>query len=179
MSSPAKVTLDHNCLIDIAQKNDRGQRIVDLLENPAFQFFVVNVGASELREDGRADSCGLFEEFLTSAGIGHLDRLSPLAAFFRDVRSTSLSIVVQLSLTSVPQLVLPMVGLFSGKVIGGPYRRTHIRFGCASRYQLVIGKIAVPLYFTEAKLSCAEELPIKLLTRIRSVVDEYGSAPPQ
>lgn len=74
-----KLTLDHNCIIDMVSGNEVGKvlrRIVDSQEN---ECYVVEIGASEMREKGvRPDRYDLFEQLLAQAGIAHLPRLSPM-----------------------------------------------------------------------------------------------------
>lgn len=74
-----KLTLDHNCVIDLVKQTATGAFVRNAAENPAHQCLVVNIGASEMRargvEAGRYDK---FEELLTEAGIPHLSRLDPM-----------------------------------------------------------------------------------------------------
>lgn len=73
-----KITLDHNCLIDLAQATLTGMRIQALISSTGHQPYVVNIGASEMREKGiQPDRYDLFEELLVSAGIADAPRLDP------------------------------------------------------------------------------------------------------
>jgi hypothetical protein len=73
-----KITLDHNCLIDLATGTQTGLRISELLAKPASQPYIVNIGASEMREQGiRPDRYDLFEELLHAAGVYDAPRLDP------------------------------------------------------------------------------------------------------
>lgn len=77
-----KVTLDHNCIINLERRTDIGARIKTVLDDPSNECFIVNVGASEMRERGvRPDRYDLFEDLLEIAGIGHLPRLNPMAIY--------------------------------------------------------------------------------------------------
>ncbi len=74
-----KITLDHNCIINLANRTDIGARIKAILSNKENECFVVNIGASEMREKGvRPDHYEKFEELLDLAGITHLPRLNPM-----------------------------------------------------------------------------------------------------
>ena len=77
-----KITLDHNCIIDLANGTEIGAKIQSVLANSLNQCFVVNIGASEMRELGVKPECyELFEELLTKAGIESLPRLNPMLIF--------------------------------------------------------------------------------------------------
>ena len=74
-----KITLDHNCLIDLKQSNNIGVHIRTLLTNTNFEFYIVNVGASEMCENREfANNYETFEAFLKSINLAHLPRLDPL-----------------------------------------------------------------------------------------------------
>lgn len=74
-----KITLDHNCIIDLVEQTDTGKAIQVILSDKDNNCFVVNIGASEMRERGvRPDHYGRFEELLGAAGIAHLPRLNPM-----------------------------------------------------------------------------------------------------
>jgi hypothetical protein len=47
-----KVTLDHNCIIHLIDGTTTGSLVRMAVETPAHQCFVVNIGASEMRERG-------------------------------------------------------------------------------------------------------------------------------
>jgi hypothetical protein len=75
-----KVTLDHNCLIHLRNRTAIGEKIEAIVLRDNIQCFVVNIGASEMREDGvRPDQYDKFEELLQNAGVAHLSRLNPMA----------------------------------------------------------------------------------------------------
>jgi hypothetical protein len=74
-----KITLDHNCIIHLENRTNIGKKVEAIVHDGRNQCFVVNVGASEMREQGvRPDQYGKFEELLEKAGIAHLPRLHPL-----------------------------------------------------------------------------------------------------
>ena len=74
-----KVTLDHNCVIHLENRTDIGKKVDVVVHNKYNQCFVVNIGASEMREQGvRPDQHEKFEKLLEKAGIAHLQRLHPL-----------------------------------------------------------------------------------------------------
>jgi hypothetical protein len=74
-----KLTLDHNCIIDLAKRTTTGALVRKAVENSAHQCFVVNIGASEMRERGiEAGRYNKFEELLAEARIEHLPRLDPM-----------------------------------------------------------------------------------------------------
>lgn len=77
-----KITLDHNCIINLEDQTEVGAKIEAILSDKGNQCFVVNVGASEMREKGvRPDHYEKFEELLSSARIAHLPRLNPMGIF--------------------------------------------------------------------------------------------------
>jgi len=77
-----KVTLDHNCIINLECRTEIGALIEAIVANPSNDCFVVNIGASEMRERGiRPDKYELFEELLTTARIDHLPRINPMFIF--------------------------------------------------------------------------------------------------
>lgn len=74
-----KVTLDHNCLIDVEQRTREGLSVLNVVNSKRHQCFVVNIGASELRERGiRPDNYALFEQFLAGLDLIGLARLNPI-----------------------------------------------------------------------------------------------------
>jgi hypothetical protein len=74
-----KVTLDHNCIIHLANQTAIGKQVAAIVLDAQNQCFVVNIGASEMWERGvRPDRYDKFEELLESARIAHLPRLNPL-----------------------------------------------------------------------------------------------------
>jgi hypothetical protein len=74
-----KITLDHNCIINLMNPTDIGTRISAILSNKNNKCFVVNIGASEMRKKGvRPDHYEKFEELLELAGIANLPRLNPM-----------------------------------------------------------------------------------------------------
>ena len=77
-----KITLDHNCIFDLVKCTEIGAKIESILANSLNQCFIVNIGASEMRELGVKPDCyELFEELLTKAGIENLPRLNPMGFF--------------------------------------------------------------------------------------------------
>lgn len=73
------VTLDHNCIIHLERRTELGAAVKAVVDNQSNQCFVVNIGASEMREKGvRPDKYELFEEVLAAAGIDHLPRINPM-----------------------------------------------------------------------------------------------------
>jgi hypothetical protein len=77
-----KITLDHNCIIDLVNRTEIGSKIESILANSLTQCFVVNIGASEMRELGvKPETYELFEELLIKAGIENLPRLNPMGIF--------------------------------------------------------------------------------------------------
>lgn len=77
-----KITLDHNCLIDLERSAQRGQIIRSLIENHDHQCFIVNIGASELLKLGvRPDHYSTFENLLISLKIDYLARLDPIGIY--------------------------------------------------------------------------------------------------
>lgn len=74
-----KVTLDHNCIIDLVNQTEIGKKVESIIHNKLYQCFVVNIGASE--RNGKAlppIKYENFEELLCVAGIAHLPRLNPI-----------------------------------------------------------------------------------------------------
>lgn len=77
-----KVTLDHNCIINLENGTAIGNDVSRIISDPNSQCYVVNIGASEMREKGvRPDRYDKFEELLCSAGIDQLPRLDPMMIF--------------------------------------------------------------------------------------------------
>jgi hypothetical protein len=77
-----KITLDHNCIIDLASRTEVGRAVEAVVSNPEHECFVVNIGASEMREFGiRPDCYSKFEELLEQAGIIFLPRLNPMLIY--------------------------------------------------------------------------------------------------
>jgi hypothetical protein len=77
-----KITLDHNCLINLERGTETARYIRKILTNESHECFVVNVGASEMLQFGvTPDNYGKFEEFLSSIGLEGLPRLNPLGIF--------------------------------------------------------------------------------------------------
>lgn len=77
-----KITLDHNCILDLVLRSEHASDVEALVRDSRHQCFVVEIGASELRERGvRPDSYRRFEELLGAAGIAHLPRLTPMLIF--------------------------------------------------------------------------------------------------
>lgn len=77
-----KITLDHNCIINLENQTETGKKIEEIISRPGNQCFVVNIGASEMRQKGvLPDHYEKFDELLKTAGIDHLPRLDPMAIF--------------------------------------------------------------------------------------------------
>lgn len=76
------ITLDHNCLINVANETEDGECIRQLIDTNHYTCFIVNIGASEIREKGvRPDRYDLFERFLEEIGLDHLERLNPVGVY--------------------------------------------------------------------------------------------------
>ena len=74
-----KITLDHNCIINLVNKTNIGIKLNSILAKEENECFVVNIGASEMRKKGvRPDHYDKFEELLVLAEIAHLQRLNPM-----------------------------------------------------------------------------------------------------
>ena len=74
-----KITLDHNCIIHLANRTNIGAEIRAIVDGKSNECFVVNIGASEMLKKGvRPDHYDKFEELLASSGISHLPRLNPM-----------------------------------------------------------------------------------------------------
>jgi hypothetical protein len=74
-----KITLDHNCIINLDRQTAIGSQVKSIIENKNNQCFVINIGASEMREKGIIpEHYELFEELLTTLQIAHLPRLDPM-----------------------------------------------------------------------------------------------------
>lgn len=74
-----KVTLDHNVVIDLAKGSPNIQTLSRRLENRSLEAYVVEVGASEMRERGiQPDRYDLFEDLLRQAVLESVPRLTPL-----------------------------------------------------------------------------------------------------
>jgi hypothetical protein len=74
-----KITLDHNVIIDLVNSSENVSRLLDSLINTKHQAFVVEIGASEMRQRGiRPERYDLFEQLLQDAGVSKLPRLTPM-----------------------------------------------------------------------------------------------------
>jgi hypothetical protein len=74
-----KITIDHNCLVDIENVTGQGQATLKLARSADHECFIVNIGASELRQKGiRPDTYDLFDFFIRGLGLAHLRRLDPM-----------------------------------------------------------------------------------------------------
>lgn len=74
-----KITIDHNVIIDLANGSRNVQRLKARLAADSDDAYVVEIGASEMRERGISpDRYDLFEELLREAGVDHLPRLTPM-----------------------------------------------------------------------------------------------------
>lgn len=77
-----RITLDHNCIIHLEQGTEIGSQVETIVANRSNQCFVVNIGASEMRERGvKPEHYDRFEELLAAARIEHLPRLNPMLIF--------------------------------------------------------------------------------------------------
>lgn len=47
-----KITLDHNCIIDLVNKTIAGNQVEAIIKNTKYECFVVNIGASEMQKWG-------------------------------------------------------------------------------------------------------------------------------
>ncbi len=76
------LTLDHNVIIDLANGSESVARLREMLASNQHQGYVVEIGASEMRQRGiRPNRFDLFEELLDEAGIRALPRLVPMAVW--------------------------------------------------------------------------------------------------
>lgn len=74
-----RVTLDHNCIINLERRTEIGGLVEKIVANPSNDCFVVNIGASEMRKRGvRPDKYERFEQLLATVGIDHLPRINPM-----------------------------------------------------------------------------------------------------
>ncbi|WP_424684235.1 hypothetical protein [Frateuria sp. YIM B11624] len=74
-----KLTLDHNVLIDLANGSANVVRLRESLATKQHEGFVVEIGASEMRQRGiKPDRYDLFERLLEEAGVASLPRLAPM-----------------------------------------------------------------------------------------------------
>lgn len=74
-----KITLDHNCIINLERRTETGLLVKSIVGNPSHECFVVNIGASEMRARGvKPESYESFEKLLVAAGIDHLPRVNPM-----------------------------------------------------------------------------------------------------
>lgn len=74
-----KITLDHNCIIDLVNKTIAGNQVEAIIKNTKYECFVVNIGASEMQKWGvNSNSYDKFEELLNEANIAKLPRLDPM-----------------------------------------------------------------------------------------------------
>lgn len=75
-----KITLDHNCIIDIESGTPEGLQLRRVIEDDRYQSYVVNVGAWEMLQRGVVPGdYSTFEALLQRAEIDHLPRLNPMA----------------------------------------------------------------------------------------------------
>lgn len=74
-----KATLDHNVVIDLANGSQNVSRLRQQIASGALQAYVVEIGASEMRQRGiRPDRYDLFEDLLREAGLAQVPRLAPM-----------------------------------------------------------------------------------------------------
>ena len=65
-----KLTLDHNCIIDLIKQNTITNKLKLEIDSGKDDYYVVDIGASEMLEQGiRPDRYDLFEALLTKAGL--------------------------------------------------------------------------------------------------------------
>jgi hypothetical protein len=77
-----KLTLDHNVIIDLVNNSPNVRSLRDSVASGAYDAYVVEIGASEMRRRGiRPDRFDLFKELLAEAGIGSIPRLIPMMIF--------------------------------------------------------------------------------------------------
>ena len=77
-----RITLDHNCIIDLERRTEMGRLIEAIIASSGNQCFVVNIGASEMREKGvRPEHYEKFEELLSAARVELLPRLNPMGIY--------------------------------------------------------------------------------------------------
>ena len=77
-----KITLDHNVVIDLVNGTARVSNLRAQIEAGVYQPFVVEIGASEMRERGiQPDRYDLFETLLCDAGLDAAPRLAPLGIY--------------------------------------------------------------------------------------------------
>lgn len=77
-----KVTLDHNCLVNVEQDNEIGMQILQIASDARYTCHIVDIGSSEMKK-GRItpDRYALFEELLQEIGLDHLPRLTPMGIY--------------------------------------------------------------------------------------------------
>jgi hypothetical protein len=74
-----KVTLDHRCILHLADRTPTGKHLAAVLRNPALDCRVVNIADAAMRGRGvRPEAYGRFEELLAAAGVAGLTRLDPM-----------------------------------------------------------------------------------------------------
>src|SRR3954470_18822204 len=81
MNSPSatRITLDHNVVIDMANNSANVEALRKAVSKRTYEAFVVEIGASEMRQRGiRPDRYDLFEDLLREAGLEFAPRLSPM-----------------------------------------------------------------------------------------------------
>jgi hypothetical protein len=77
-----KITLDHNCIIDLKKCTANGEYIRKLINDKNNEFFIVNIGASEMRSEGvKPERYDLFEQLLIKSGVENLSRIDPIAIY--------------------------------------------------------------------------------------------------
>lgn len=76
------ITLDHNVVIDFVNGTSRVGNLRAQIAAGAYEPFVVEIGASEMRERGiQPDRYDLFEALLREAGLESAPRLPPLGMY--------------------------------------------------------------------------------------------------
>jgi len=77
-----KITLDHNCLIDLSNDTAVGKQVRKIIDSKASECFIVNIGASEFRKKGiKPDRYDLFEQFLKDVSLEKLHRINPVGVY--------------------------------------------------------------------------------------------------
>lgn len=83
-----KITVDHNVLLDFVVDSPRIVKLREKIAAGVYAPYVVEVGASEMRQGGaQADHYDQFEVLLRDAGLDSAPRLAPIAiwdVFFWD-----------------------------------------------------------------------------------------------
>ena len=74
-----KITLDHRCIVHLANRTQTGSRVERLASGKGNPCFIVNIASAEMRQRGvRPEHYETFAQLLAAARIGHLPRLDPM-----------------------------------------------------------------------------------------------------